>query len=168
MPSLAIRWLSLHEFRHFTKNVISSHLFEAAGSFNEMLYPPRGPLVQIVLESPSAQILPFVPRNATSNRFTMKDRMDALAWDVAYAAPAGARLTIHARQRDDAPEVGDYIAIYRANDHWAVWGMAREGASITVWHGPTGTDLGSFTSMNDALAAVSASSIQPRAQRRKG
>jgi hypothetical protein len=118
--------------------------------------------VQIALERQSAQILPFSLPRAEPNRLTMLDRIHALEWNITHAAPAGARLAIHDRRGDDGPEVGDYIGIYRADDRWAVWGVARDGALITVWHGPSGSDLGSFSTMKDALAAVPASSIQPR------
>ena len=121
--------------------------------------------MQIVLEGRSAEILSFPKLRSAANRFTIQDRMDAMAWDTAQAGPAGASLTIHDRQPADAPEVGDYLGIYRANDRWAVWGVAREGAVIKIWHGPSGADLGSFANMRHALAAIGLASIQPRLNR---
>ena len=90
-----------------------------------------------------------------------------MQWEANHANPAGAWLEIHDRRQDDAPEVGDYIGIYRAYDRWAVWGLARDGSKITVWHGPSGVDLGSFSTIADALAAVCINSIQPRVGRKK-
>jgi hypothetical protein len=123
--------------------------------------------VQITLERPSAQILPFPLRTRQSHRFTVNDRIQAAQWEVTHAMPAGARLEIHDRRWDDAPEVGDYISIYRACDRWTVWGLARDGAHITVWNASTSADLGSFPTMTEALAAVCTSSIQPRVGRQK-
>jgi hypothetical protein len=120
--------------------------------------------VQTVLARRSAEIVPFVNKAYTANRFTAMDRIHALDWDMTNAAPAGARLAIHARRDDDAPEVGEYLSIYRANERWAAWGAARQGPVITVWHGPSGSDLGHFPSMKDALAAVSDASILRRTQ----
>lgn len=120
--------------------------------------------MQTVLARRSAEIVPFVNRQCAANRFTAIDRIHALDWDMTNAAPAGARLAIHARRDDDAPEVGEYLGIYRANERWAVWGAARQGCMITVWHGPSGSDLGQFPSMKDALAAVSDASILRRTQ----
>ena len=122
--------------------------------------------MQITLQRPSAQILPFAPRHPQTNRFTITDRIQAVQWEASHANPAGAFLDIHNRRPDDAPEVGDYIGIYRAYDRWAVWGVARDGAKITVWHGPSGADLGSFSTMAAALAAVCIDSIRPRAGRK--
>jgi hypothetical protein len=123
--------------------------------------------VQIVVERQSAQILPFTARCAPSrtaqtNRLTMMDRIHALEWEAAHANPAGARLEFHARQQDDMPEIGDYIGIYRAHEPWLVWGAARDRDTVTVWHGPSGADYGTFKSMKEALAALGSESIQPR------
>lgn len=126
--------------------------------------------MQTVLDHPSAQILPFIAPTASSsrhqkNRLTMRDRIQALEWAANYANPAGARLEIHGQLFEDAPDIGDYIGIYRAHDQWLVWGAARDGAAITVWHGPSGNDFGAFDTMKDALAALCVNSIQPRASR---
>ncbi len=123
--------------------------------------------MQIVLERKSAEILPFTARSVPSriaqkNRLTMQDRMQALEWEAAHANPAGARLETHSRRPDDAPELGDYIGIYRAHEPWLIWGVARHSTGITVWHGPSGTDFGTFETMKGALAAIGAESIQPR------
>ena len=127
--------------------------------------------VQIVLDRPSAKILPFparpvLPGRTQKNRLTMRDRIQALEWAASHANPAGARLEIHGQLFGDAPEMRDYIGIYRAHDQWLVWGAARNDAAITVWHGPSGSDLGAFESMEDALGALCMNSIQPRASRR--
>jgi hypothetical protein len=130
--------------------------------------------VQIVLDRPSAknsaQILPFPVRCAPAhlaqtNRLSVMDRIHALTWAAAHASPAGARLAIHGRQADDAPEIGDYIGIYRADEPWLVWGAARDRNTITVWYGPSGSDFGTFSSMKDALAALCAKSLEPRTGR---
>ena len=121
------------------------------------------------LERHSADILPFTVRRPTHlNRLTVIDRLQAMSWNETKAAPAGARLIIFARQPEDGPEVGDYIGIYRADDRWAVWGAARNGDIVTVWHGPSGSDIGTFRSMEEALGAVSSASIQPRTTTRSG
>lgn len=118
--------------------------------------------MQTVLARRSAEIVPFV-NPCPANRFTAIDRIHALNWNMTNAA--GAWLAIHARRDDDAPEVGEYLGIYRANERWAVWGAARQGGVITVWHGPSGSDLGRFPSMKDALAAVSNASTPRRSRR---
>jgi hypothetical protein len=94
----------------------------------------------------------------------MLDRIQALEWQVSHANAAGARLEIHGSQFAEASELGDYIGIYRAEEKWLIWGAARDGASITVWHGPSGSDLGAFKTMKEALAALRAESLQPRAR----
>jgi hypothetical protein len=157
-----------HQDCSLTENVIQSHLFDPQNSITSMGPQQRGPSVQIVLDRPSAQILPFPvrlaqPRLAQDNRLSMMDRIHALEWAAAHASPAGARLEFHGQQADNGPEIGDYIGIYRAHEPWLVWGAARDGDTITVWHGPNGSDFGTFDSMKDALAALCAKSIQPRA-----
>lgn len=122
--------------------------------------------MQFLTNYQTAEILQFSAHIQVQNRLSVTDRIYANEWGASHAAPAGARITIHARNHDDAPEVTDYIGIYRADDSWAVWHLARDGAFIKVWNGPTGMDLGVYTSMKEALAAVSVSSIQPRIKRR--
>ncbi len=117
--------------------------------------------MQIVNSRPSAQIVPFPVRQSQPSRLTSLDRIQALTWDGAQAGLASARLLIHDRQPADGPEVSDYVGIYPAGGHWADWGVARAGASLTVWHAPTGSDLGSFPTMHDALAAVACAAIRP-------
>jgi hypothetical protein len=121
--------------------------------------------LQTVLDRPSAQIVPFPVRRLHSNRLTMMDRIQAMEWQKSDAGSYGVLLTIHDREPDDADEVGDYLAIYRKGTQWAAWCAAREGSRITVWHGSTGSDIGSFGSMTDALAAIASASLQPRARR---
>jgi hypothetical protein len=89
------------------------------------------------------------------NWLTLVDRVQALRWQQDEAANRGVRLAIYRRQQDDPPEIGDFVSIYRANEMWAAWGVARRGPSLRLWRSANGADIGEFASMQEALAAVS-------------
>ncbi len=110
----------------------------------------------------SAEILRFVPRTArpqvTENRFTTADRIDVMQWE---AKVQGVRLEIHRRHDDDPPEIGEFASIYPANGRWAAWGAVRKGGNISVWRSQDGRDIGQFSTMSEALEAVSGTASLP-------
>ena len=89
------------------------------------------------------------------NWLTLIDRAQALRWQADEAANRGVRLAIYRRQQDDPPEIGDFVSIYRANEMWAAWGVARRGQLLRLWRSANGADIGEFATMQEALAAVS-------------
>ncbi len=108
-----------------------------------------------------ATILPFPTQRRPENWLTTLDRVEALRWEADEAAAEGVRVAIYNRQQNDAPEVGDFVSIYRGDERWAAWGAARRGRSIKLWRSANGADIGEFATMQEALAAVSRTS-RPR------
>jgi hypothetical protein len=107
-----------------------------------------------LLPRESAKILRFPTRPRIENYLTLLDRTQALRWQADEATRHGVRLAIHQRQQDDPPEIGDFVSIYRLNEMWAAWGVARRGASLRLWRSATGADIGEFATMREALAVV--------------
>lgn len=105
------------------------------------------------IQSGSAKILPFPVPPEHACRLTMRDRMAILAWQEMARAQGYGRFVFAGGENRREPE-GEYFSVYRDGDAWAAWCIARAGASIQVWRGATGTDLGEFRRMEDALAAI--------------
>ncbi len=113
----------------------------------------------------SAQIIPFMARPAQAG-LSMRDRMEISAWRGQLRSFGYDRVVIHERIACDAPEVDSFLSIYRQGEAWARWNLARCGTSILAWCSVTGTDIGRFGSMREAMAAlfpVASSDDQPRA-----
>jgi hypothetical protein len=106
--------------------------------------------------APEAIIIPFPAAEFRQNRLTMRDRMRALAWAETARKLGYHRVVIRERHPEDDPQIGDHLAIYRAGEPWAAWGIARHGASLRVWRCATGADLGDFDTIDEALDAVAA------------
>lgn len=51
-------------------------------------------------------------------------------------------------------EVGSFAMLYMDDAPWASWAVAREGGALRVWNTITLADVGEFSCMTDALAAV--------------
>jgi hypothetical protein len=86
-----------------------------------------------------------LPVRAAVPGFTSRDLMDLQHWHC-----AGRRLEI-----DKLVEgIGQYAMIYRDDEPWASWAIAREAGRILVWDCISLADLGRFDCMQDALAAV--------------
>lgn len=104
--------------------------------------------------SPEAIVIPFPRPEFRQNRLTMRDRMRALTWAETARGLGYQRVVIRERHPEDDPQIGDHVAIYRAGEPWAAWGVARHGASLRVWRCATGADLGDFESIDEALEAI--------------
>lgn len=101
-----------------------------------------------------ATILCFPESTNPPHQLTMADRIEALHWQATKAIKVGARLAFHRWSSLNAHEGGDYISIYRGDDRWAAWGATRRGHCVSVWRCATGADLGQFSTMREALAAL--------------
>jgi hypothetical protein len=100
-----------------------------------------------------AQIIPFMAKPAPAG-LSMRDRMEISAWRGQLRAFGYDRVVIHERIACDAPEVDSFLSIYRQGEAWARWNLARCGASILAWCSVTGTDVGRFGSMREAMLAL--------------
>lgn len=102
-----------------------------------------------------SNVVAFRPRGR--NGFTVRDRIEAHEWQAALLTRPGAlaRLDIHAEQPgDDGQEACDLLLLYRRDQRWASWGVARRDGQVGVWCCADGVDLGRFETMREALAAV--------------
>ena len=75
--------------------------------------------------------------------FTLRDRLELERW-----AGTGRRSAIS----DDG---GVSLAmLYEGCHAWASWAVMRQGAELVLWNCVTFADIGRFSSMNEALAAL--------------
>jgi hypothetical protein len=155
MPAMRITWPSAACVDTQKENVIVSRLFEPIKPFKHWSSTTKGAVMKCERSLVGATVLRFPPKPRPENWLTLLDRAQALRWEADEAATRGVRLAIHRRQEDDPPEVGDFVSIYRANEVWAAWGVARRGPSLRLWRSANGADIGEFATMQEALAAVS-------------
>jgi hypothetical protein len=91
------------------------------------------------------------PAPATARRLTLRDRVEAMRWADAVRTLGVSRAAIHS---GGDPHIGDFILIYQAGALWASWVIGCKPAGYSVWRAGSGTDLGCFPSLGQALAAV--------------
>jgi hypothetical protein len=105
-------------------------------------------------EAAASNVIAFVRPQTASAALTMRDRMDVSAWRCVAHDLGYDRLIIHERDSFDPPDLGSFLSIYKRDDRWARWSVARRGARVVAWCGPTGTDVGEFASVSDALRTL--------------
>lgn len=84
-----------------------------------------------------------IPQQLQAAGFTLRDRKDLEDWSNAdrYASFC-------------ASDTGPFAMLYQAGKPYASWGVVRQGRSVELWDCVTLADIGKFSSMIDALAAV--------------
>ncbi len=104
----------------------------------------------------STVVIPFPKRKQRNgvNRLTVADRMEAMAWAAGFAG-LWCHLSIYA-DPSEHEDIGDFISIYKLGQSWASWGAARRDTRIVLWRADFGQDLGYFTTMAEALEAITA------------
>ena len=75
--------------------------------------------------------------------FTGRDRADLDEW-----SSSAHRVSMC------SSEMGMFAMVYEAGRPWASWGVVRQGRVVLLWDCVTLADIGRFSSMFDALAAV--------------
>ncbi len=100
----------------------------------------------------TGNVLKFPSAGSRPNRLTLLDRQQADLW-INGPHAAWCSLSIFA-DPDESDDIGDFISIYRVNEDWASWGVARRGDSIILWETRQGKDLGVFASTLEALDAI--------------
>ncbi len=93
--------------------------------------------------------------------------MSALAWAERARGFGYDRVVIRERHPQDDPQIGEHLAIYRAGEAWAAWGVARHGLSLRVWRCATGADLGDFDTIDEALSAIVTAPLMPEPRLRR-
>jgi hypothetical protein len=101
-----------------------------------------------------ATILPFDRGRRRRHGLGVSERIQALQWADAVR-PLGVRsVQFHEPEPGDDPVVGAFMLIYRVNDLWAAWGVARRGPGFEVWRPSTGLTVGLYTTIATALGAI--------------
>ena len=107
------------------------------------------------IASQGATLLRFPIQNRpVTDAFTWADRIALQSWSRRAASLGYGRLVIEPGRPGAGPDHAAYALIYRRNDPWSRWGLARGDDGITVWCSRTGADHGTFDSMDLALAAL--------------
>jgi hypothetical protein len=102
----------------------------------------------------SAVVLPFVMRQPHPLSFNVSERIQALRWADAARANGVRELRIHEPEVGEEPSLGGFLLIYEDDDIWASWGVAVRPGSFEVWRPSTGTTIGWFPTLREALLAV--------------
>ena len=104
-------------------------------------------------------VIAFKPREAGGFALTTLDRIDIDRWSGHVRACGFGKLVIHERRDDDPSELDSFAGLYRPATPWMEYCFARRGGKILVWHAVQGKDIGSFCTINDALSALLAISV---------
>ncbi len=98
-----------------------------------------------------------VPLFGDRRRFNMRDRMLLLAWSEHAAAIGLSRITLHAPEWDDDPEVaGEFLLIYPKCQQWARWGVAPTPPGYLVWATASGANLACCATLRQAFSVIDA------------
>jgi len=101
-----------------------------------------------------AVVVPFARKQSHPQRLNVSERIEAIQWADA-ARPHGFRaLRIHEPERGDDPALGPFVLIYEQHDIWAGWGIAVRAGSFEVWRPSSGTTVGYYRSLREALRAI--------------
>jgi hypothetical protein len=114
---------------------------------------------------PMSVILPFATRAALARaaesggensrvNLTLTDRIEVIRWQEVARQAGYDRMVIHDRSEGDPTEVGTFLSIYGSGEVWSRWAFARRGAEIHAWCAISLVDIGVFSTMSEALAAV--------------
>ena len=87
-------------------------------------------------------------------RFTSRDLMALGQWMQRGEAHGYRRVLIEAGSDTDSPEEGGYVLIYSPDRDWASWGVAPCGGGFAIWHCGTGSDMGRYPSLLQALDSL--------------
>jgi hypothetical protein len=107
------------------------------------------------VESHSATILPFARRPGWHGvGLTVHERIQAMRWSDAARSHGVRMVQFHEPEPGDDPMVGAFLLVYRGEELWAAWGIARRTGGYEVWRPSSGATVGLFDSMGRALAAI--------------
>ncbi len=104
-------------------------------------------------ESPS-NVVPFAARPPAPNRFSVRDRAEALRWAEEARKYGYSRVVFDTVCERFNEEPGDFILIYKRDAVWASWGIGCGPKHLTLWRSSTGVTVGRFATMRETLAAV--------------
>jgi len=106
-------------------------------------------------------IVPFRALTRIGNRLTARDRIAALSWAEQVELHGYARIVIDTAGELSGHEPGDFMLIYPRDAVWARWGIGCGSQGLTLWHAASGATMGTFATMDQALAAVPPCEAKP-------
>ncbi len=101
-----------------------------------------------------AVVVPFVGRHIHPLSFSVSERIETLRWADAARAHGVHRVRIHEPEPGDGPGVGGFVLVYKGTDIWAAWGVAVRSGSFEVWRPASGTTVGWYRTLGEALRAI--------------
>jgi hypothetical protein len=109
----------------------------------------------MTLSARNSIILAFpAPARPIANRFSMRDRIEALRWAEAARASGYARVVLDTCAEALEPELGDFLLVYRRNAAWASWGVGCVEDGFMLWTSATGATVGRFATLTAALEKI--------------
>jgi len=104
-----------------------------------------------------AEIIEFpTPARRSSNRMTVRDRIEALRWSDTAAAFGYSRVLIDTSEHEDRVELGDFMLVYRQGANWASWGVGCTREGYMLWHPQTGETIAHYPTLAEALHRIQA------------
>jgi len=94
------------------------------------------------------------PARPIANRFSTRDRIEALRWAEVARASGYTRVVLDTCAEALEPELGDFLLVYRRNANWASWGVGCVEAGFMLWSPATGATVGRFSTLAEALEKI--------------
>lgn len=87
-------------------------------------------------------------------RFSIVDRMAALAWGESAQSLGYTKLVFEPAAHIDGAPAGEFLLIYARDCAWSSWGIGCDNDGLTLWHAPRGKTIGRFQDMQQALDKI--------------
>jgi hypothetical protein len=114
------------------------------------------------LLAPKSVVVQFpAPVRPAANRFSMRDRIEALRWAEAARASGYTRVVLDTCAEALEPDLGDFMLVYRRDSNWASWGVGCVAEGFMLWSPATGVTVGGFSTLAAALEKILALSCPP-------
>jgi hypothetical protein len=99
-------------------------------------------------------VVPFVPRRTQPLSLNVSERIHALRWADDARKHGVREVRIHEPEPGDDPSIGGFVLIYESDDIWAAWGVAVRRSNFEVWRPASGTTIGWYRTLREALDAI--------------
>ena len=104
-----------------------------------------------------AEIIQFpAPVTRSSNRMSVRDRIEALRWSDTAAQLGYTRVLLDTSGQEGGVDLGDFMLVYRRGANWASWGVGCTRDGFMLWSPRTGATVAHFHTLTEALTRIQA------------
>jgi len=102
-----------------------------------------------------AEIIQFpAPAGRSSNRMTVRDRIEALRWSDTATELGYTRVLLDTSGQESMFDLGDFMLVYRNGANFASWGVGCTRDGFMLWLPRTGATIAHFSTLGEALQSI--------------